>query len=155
MTASGVVAQRFEQRIVREPWVTGESGLSGASEPAAGLGEVAQLSVGDAHAVGHVVIHVGASRDVLQQLCGLFSLAPHRKEAGERSLGAALGLRATMQSGEDFFSAGRLTVIGHFQEAERYLSELRQLSSSQVSDWYLAQGDVLCSAAAPTFSGGL
>jgi TolB-like protein len=28
---------------------------------------------------------------------------------------------------------------GHFQEAERYLRELRQLSSSQVSDWYLAQ----------------
>ena len=28
---------------------------------------------------------------------------------------------------------------GHFQEAERHLTELRQLSSSQVSDWYLAQ----------------
>src|SRR6266700_5600663 len=27
----------------------------------------------------------------------------------------------------------------HFQEAERHLTELRQLSSSQVSDWYLAQ----------------
>ena len=28
---------------------------------------------------------------------------------------------------------------GHFQEAERHLTELRQVSSSQVSDWYLAQ----------------
>jgi TolB-like protein len=28
---------------------------------------------------------------------------------------------------------------GRFQEAERHLRELRQLSSSQVSDWYLAQ----------------
>ena len=27
---------------------------------------------------------------------------------------------------------------GHFQEAERHLTELRQVSSSQVSDWYLA-----------------
>jgi serine/threonine protein kinase len=27
----------------------------------------------------------------------------------------------------------------HFQEAERHLTELRQVSSSQVSDWYLAQ----------------
>ena len=28
---------------------------------------------------------------------------------------------------------------GHFQEAERFLTELRQISGSPVSDWYLAQ----------------
>src|SRR6185437_14704869 len=28
---------------------------------------------------------------------------------------------------------------GHFQEAERFLKELRQISGSPVSDWYLAQ----------------
>ena len=85
---------------MREPWVTREPGLSGASEPAAGLGEVAQLSVGDAHAVSDVVIKVSAGRDALQQFSSLFSLTSCRKEAGPRSLGAALGLRAAFRNAE-------------------------------------------------------
>ena len=63
---------------------------------------------------------------------GLFDLVEPEVRAGLEINPANRAESLRVQGSTALFS-------GHFQEAERYLSELRQLSSSQVSDWYLAQ----------------
>jgi len=63
---------------------------------------------------------------------GLFDLAEPEVRAGLEINPANRAEALRVRGSTALFS-------GHFQEAARHLTELRQLSSSQVSDWYLAQ----------------
>ena len=63
---------------------------------------------------------------------GLFDLVEPEVRAG-LEINPANGAEALRVRGSTALFSG------HFQEAERHLTELRQVSSSQVSDWYLAQ----------------
>ena len=63
---------------------------------------------------------------------GLFDLAEREVRAGLEINPANRAEALRVRGSTALFSR-------HFQEAERHLTELRQVSSSQVSDWYLAQ----------------
>src|SRR5256885_752649 len=63
---------------------------------------------------------------------GLFDLA-------EREVRAGFEINPTNRAEALRVRGSTALFSRHFQEAERHLTELRQVSSSQVSDWYLAQ----------------
>src|SRR6266511_127584 len=62
--------QRLEQRIPLEPRIAGEPDRDAAPKPLAGLLEATQLRIGGTHTVGHVMVHVLARLERVQQRHG-------------------------------------------------------------------------------------
>src|SRR5712691_11141386 len=70
-----VTTQRLEQRITLEPGIAREAGVHGITEPTEGLLVLAELGIGCAKTVSHMVVHVDSPDYGLQQFFCLDSLA--------------------------------------------------------------------------------